>query len=81
MPKIQRRNVPRAVIEHLVRRVRERHVPIDELQAFAKWLDTNPTVPIGPWFRRFPKIIVCGEGQLVKTILEDGHTAVGTEVE
>jgi len=27
------------------------------------------------------RIIVCGEGDLVKTILEDTHTAVGTEVE
>jgi hypothetical protein len=81
MPKIQRRNVPRAVIEHLARRVRERHVPIEDLQAFAKWVDTDPIVPAGPWFKRFPTIVVCGESELVKTILEDSHTAVGTEVE
>ena len=81
MPKIQRKNVPRGVIEHLARRVRERYVPIEDLQSLARWLDTNPTVPSGAWFKRFSKIIVCGEGELVKTILEDSHTAVGSEVE
>ncbi len=81
MPKVRRKNVPQAVIEHLARRVRERHVPIEDLQNLAEWLDANPTVPSGPWFKRFAKIIVCGERDLVKTILEDSHTAVGSEVE
>ena len=81
MPQVRRKNVPPAVIEHLARRVRERHVPIEDLQNLAKWLDGNPTVPSGPWFKRFAKVIVCGKGELVKTILEDSHTAVGFEVE
>jgi len=81
MPKVLRKNVPQAVIEHLARRVRERYVPIEDLQNLAKWLDTNPTVPSGPWFKRFAKIIVCGEKDLIKTILEDSHTAIGSEVE
>ena len=81
MPKVQRRNVPRALIEHLALRVRERAVPIEDLQNRAKWLDTDPTVPSGRWFKRFAKVIVCGEGELVKTSLEDSHSAIGFEVE
>jgi hypothetical protein len=81
MPKVRRKKVPRAAIEHLARRVRERTVPIGDLQNLAKWLDTDPTVPAGHWFKRFATIIVCGEGELVKTILEDSHTAIGAEVE
>jgi hypothetical protein len=81
MPKVRRKNVPRAAIEHLARRVRERAVPVDDLQNLATWLDTDPTVPSGRWFKRFARIIVCGEGELVKTILEDNHFAVGSEVE
>jgi hypothetical protein len=80
MPKVRRKSVPPAVIAHLVRRIRERHVSHEDLQNLARWLDSDPTVPPGPWFKRFAKIIVCGEGELVKTILEDQHTAVGTEV-
>jgi hypothetical protein len=81
MPKVRRKNVPRAAIEHLALRVRERAVPIEDLQNLAKWLDTDPTVPSGRWFKRFAKIIVCGEDELVKTILEDSHSAIGSEVE
>lgn len=81
MPKVRRQNVPRAVIEHLARRVRERHIPVADLQNLAQWLDTNPTVPRDRWFKRFAKIIVCGEGELVKTVLEDCHSAIGSEVE
>jgi hypothetical protein len=50
------------------------------LQNLAKWLDTEPMVPPSRWFKRFAKIIVCGEGELVKTILEGSHSAVGSEV-
>jgi|MesohylFT_1024984.scaffolds.fasta_scaffold155992_1 hypothetical protein len=81
MPKVRRKHVPRAAIEHLARRVRERYVPVEDLQSLAQWLDTDPTVSSGRWFKRFSKIIVCGEGELVKTILEDSHSAVGSEVE
>jgi hypothetical protein len=65
MPKVQRKNVPRAVIEHLALRVRQRAMPIEDLQSLAKWLDTDPTVPSGLWFKRFAKVIVCGENELV----------------
>ena len=34
--------------------------------AFAAWLDTNPEVPEGEWFKRFPGMIACGEGELGK---------------
>lgn len=81
MPKVRRKNVPPAVIEHLVRRIRERQVPISDLEGFARWLDMNPTVPSGPWFKRFAKIVVCGESELVKTFLEGKHTAIGEEIE
>ena len=32
MPKVRRKNVPRAAIEHLALRVRERALPIEDLQ-------------------------------------------------
>jgi hypothetical protein len=27
------------------------------------WLVTEPEVPEGQWFKRFPEMIVCGEGE------------------
>jgi hypothetical protein len=80
MVKVRRKNVPQAAIDNLALRVREGAVPIEDLQNLAKWLDTDPTVRSGRWFKRFAKIIVCGEDDLVKTILGDRHSAIGSEV-
>ena len=48
--------------------------------AFAAWLDTNPEVPEGEWCKRLPSMIVCGEGELVKTFLVPGQAPHGQEV-
>jgi hypothetical protein len=44
------------------------------------WMDTEPEVPSGRWFKRFPELIVCGEGELIKTFLVAGQTPTGEEV-
>jgi len=46
----------------------------------AEWLDTEPEVPVGKWFKRFPEMIVCGEGELVKTFLRLGQVPAGDEI-
>ena len=62
MPKVRRRNVPRALVAHLEDRVRDRDIPIGQLQLLSEWLNAEPNVPVGKWFKRFPGMIVCGEG-------------------
>lgn len=80
MPKIRRRNVPRALVAHLEDRVRKRDIPMGQLQLFGEWLDTEPEVPTGKWFKRFPGVIACGEGELVKTFLRIGQAPEGEEI-
>lgn len=80
MPKIRRRNVPLAVLDHLLDRVRDREVSTEQLGLFAKWLDTEPEAPVGPWFKRFPGMIACGEGEMVKTFLRLGQAPSGVEL-
>jgi hypothetical protein len=46
----------------------------------ADWLATEPEVPEGKWFKRFPAVIVCGEGDLIRTFLQFGQAAAGEEV-
>jgi hypothetical protein len=46
----------------------------------ADWLDTKPVVPVGRWFKRFPAMTVCGEGELVKTALTKEQSPFGEEV-
>ena len=80
MPRICRYSVPPAVLQHLVDRVASRKIPASQLELLAKWLDSEPEVPTGPWYKRFPGMIVCGEGELIKTFLVTGQAAKGQPV-
>ena len=81
MPKILRRNLPRSLMAHLLHRVNLRHISVDQLVLFSDWCSLEPEVPEGEWFKRFPGLIVCGEGELVKTFLVPGQAPHGQEVE
>jgi hypothetical protein len=71
---------PPAVRRHLQQRVRERKISISDLQELAGWIGTKPDVPIGEWYKRFATFTVCGEGSMVKTVLEAHHEPYGTEM-
>ncbi|MGH8095538.1 MAG: hypothetical protein ACREIF_19070 [Chthoniobacterales bacterium] len=80
MPKIQRRDLPPALLDHLLDRVRLREISPQQLGELAQWLDGQPEVPVGKWFKRLSGMIVCGEGALVKTFLRSGQVASGEEL-
>jgi len=80
MPRIRRQNLPAPLLEHLLDRIRTRYVSADQLGLLAGWLDSAPEVPAGRWFKRFPGMVVCGEGDLVRTFLQPGQLAEGEEV-
>ena len=80
MPKIRRQNLPPALLNHLLDRIKERDISADQLEAFADWLETEPEVPNDKWFKRFSGMTVCGEGELVKTFLTAEQVPTGTEI-
>ena len=80
MPRIQREDLPRALWTHLLDRIKSRHITADQLGLLADWLATEPEVPDGKWFKRFPSLIVCGEGELIRTFLQIGQAATGEEL-
>ena len=80
MAKIQRRDIPRPLLEHLLLRVRDRDIDEDAVQSLAAWLDTNPEVPAGSWFKRFSTMTVCGDGALIKTFLTPAQAPFGDEL-
>ena len=47
MPKVRRRNVARALVAHLEARVRDREIPVGQLQLLSDWLNGEPEVPVG----------------------------------
>lgn len=61
-------------------RTRQRGVSHEQIILFARWLDTDPEVPNGKWFKKFSGMTVCGEGELVKTFLLPGQLATGEEI-
>jgi len=80
MPRIRRQNLPPPLLQHLLDRIRDRNISADQLGLLADWLDTEPEVPAGRWFKRFSGMVVCGEGELVKTFLQPGQLPNGEEV-
>jgi hypothetical protein len=80
MPRVRRQNLPPRLLAHLLDRIRSRNISADQLGLLAEWLDSAPEVPAGRWFKRFPGMVVCGEGDLVRTFLETGQLPDGEEV-
>lgn len=81
MPKIRRENIPPALFQHLLDRIERRKISAGQLARLASWLDTEPDVPEGEWYKRFSGMTVCGEGELIKTLLLPGQHPIGKRVE
>lgn len=77
MPKIRRQSLPPALFQHLLDRIQSRKISATQLELLAKWLDTEPAVPEGQWYKRFSGMTICGEGELIKTFLLPGQAARG----
>jgi ribosomal protein S18 acetylase RimI-like enzyme len=80
VPKIRRQNIPPALFQHLLDRMQSRKIRSSQLERLATWLDTEPDVPEGQWYKRFSGMTVCGEGDLVKTFLIPGQHPNGERV-
>jgi hypothetical protein len=80
MPKVRRQELPEALLRHLLERVRQREISHEQIVLLAHWLDANPEVPAGKWFKRFSGMTVCGDGELVKTFLQPGQLPTGEEL-
>ena len=80
MPRIKRSGLPKALLGHILRRIQERGIRPEDLGHMAAWMDKGPIVPEGAWFKRFDTFILCGEGELVKTVLTTKQTAIGEEM-
>ena len=80
MPKVRRQKLPETLLRHLLTRMRQRGVSDEQIVLLAQWLDTDPEVPGGKWFKKFSGLTVCGEGELIKTFLQPGQVATGEEI-
>ena len=68
MPKIRFVNLPRPLWEHILERVAERAITLDDLQRLRSWVVTEPWAPDGDWYKDFGSFIICGTGEYLKTV-------------
>ena len=81
MPKIASwSQMPAAVREHLVERMRDRNIRLDDLNRLRVWLESKPEVPEGAWYKDFGSFKFCGKGRYPATFLLPGQAALGTEL-
>ena len=80
MPRVRRKDVPAPLFQHLLERIQERRIDASQLELLAAWLEQEPEVPAGPWYKRFSGMTVCGEGDLVRTFLLPGQSPRGTRL-
>jgi len=81
MPRIRTwENLPPGVRGHLADRMRDREIGIPDLNRLRLWIDSNPEVPEGDWYKNFGTFEICGSGSLPKTFLLRGQAAKGKAV-
>lgn len=73
-------DLPSAVRDHLVERMRDRNIGLEDLNRLRLWLETKPEVPEEPWYKDFGSFKLCGEGKYPKTFLPVGQPAVGRKL-
>ncbi len=71
---------PVSIREHLITRMRDRSISIADLNALRLWIESNPQVPEGPWYKDFGSFKLCGEGAYPKTFLLRRQVAHGTKL-
>ncbi len=81
MPKIQFSDLPRGVWQHLLERVDERRISVEELLELQAWVKTVPLAPDGDWYKDFGSFFLCGTGRFPKTVLERGMKPFGARIE
>lgn len=78
MPRIARwAELPPNVRQHLVDRMRDRAISIADLNQLRLWIESQPEVPEGEWYKDFGSFKICGEGRFPKTFLLKGQAATG----
>jgi len=79
MPQIETwDNLPAAIRQHLMERMRDRLIGIADLNQLRLWIESEPEVPEGDWYKDFGSFKICGRGPYPKTFLLRGQAAKGT---
>ena len=73
-------HLPIAIRDHLVERMLDRKISLNDLNQLRIWIESRPDVPEGPWYKDFGSFKLCGEGSYPKTFLLAGQPATGQKL-
>jgi hypothetical protein len=72
--------IPAGIRQHLVQRMHDRKIGLEDLNRLRQWIGSRPEVPEGDWYKDFGSFKLCGHGKYPKTFLLPGHVATGQEL-
>jgi hypothetical protein len=81
LPNIRFSNLPRAVWQHLLDRVRERQISLSDLERLQEWVQREPVAPEGDWYKDFGSFKLCGSGEYPKTVLAKDMKGFGEKID
>ena len=79
MPKVLRPPPP-GILNHLLERYRDGRISAADFVELKQWLESDPDVPPGLWYKKFESFTLAGEGELPKTFLTSRMVPKGIEV-
>ncbi len=68
-------------MDHLLKRFRDGRISVEDLSELKHWLESEPEVPVGMWYKQFTKFTLAGEGEFPKTFLSAGMCPRNDEVQ
>ncbi len=81
LAKIRFHDLPRGVWQHILERVTERQIALGDLESLQSWVRSKPEAPEGDWYKNFGSFVLCGTGDLPKTVLARGMKPHGAPIE
>ena len=72
--------IPAGIREHLVQRMHDRNIGLEDLNRLREWMESRPYVPEGDWYKDFGSFKLCGHGKYPKTFLLPGQAAIGQKL-
>lgn len=81
MPQIESwSRLPAAIRDHLVERMHDRKISLEDLNRLRLWMESKPDVPEQAWYKDLGSFKLCGEGKYPKTFLLPSQAARGQEL-